>query len=206
MVLSGKLDDSTYFKPDRGSIQLTWSRQLLYYPFAAFFALFNDLIKHPRSRDAPQHLEHLDATVTYFSLMKLQLSSLSSASAKLEETARIFHSLASFIISSNTKSKPHEEIPHTATTSDSASEGLTPWSSVTPITDLTSYTDTFTSFLDSQDQPMVDLDGVNVNELFGCLDPEVVDSPSRKRTFDSAFDWFSWDSYYPTQLPEELHK
>lgn len=128
--------------------------------------------------------------------MKRQLSSLSGASAKLEETACVFHSLSSFVVSNNADTESQGQTQHTAMTSGNASEALSPWSLATPTTDLASYTDTFTSFLESQDHAMVDLDAVDVGELFGCLEPEKLDARGRKRTFDAAFDWFSWDSYY----------
>ncbi|KAJ3484608.1 hypothetical protein NLG97_g7017 [Lecanicillium saksenae] len=39
------------------------------------------------------------------------------------------------------------------------------------------------------------LDGISIDDLLGFIPGEPQESSGRKRTFDTAFDWFSWESY-----------
>lgn len=193
--------------------KLTAFRQLLYFPFTAFFALFHHITAHPTSSTVPTDLALLAETVTYFERMKGQLTSLASTSVKLQETARVFYSLSNFIVSSNTTKdkgqhmdtfqQPESHLQlHDGIMIDSATNTSTPWSLDTLTTDVSSYADNFTTFLEEHNDPLMDLGEVDVNSLFSCLDAHAQDAKGQKRTFDAAFDWFSWDGNY---LRNEAH-
>jgi hypothetical protein len=79
---------------------LTFSRQLLYYPFNAFFVLFGNIIHVPLSDHYIQDVRLLRSTVSYYT----EMSSKGSAFAgKLESVAHAFASLAELYVQEMTK-------------------------------------------------------------------------------------------------------
>ncbi|KAL7918398.1 fungal-specific transcription factor domain-containing protein [Trichoderma austrokoningii] len=159
---------------------LVW--QLLYYPFTPFFTIFGHVINHPSSPTANQDLELLNQTAAYFNSMK-QLGSLSEASSKLERTALVFYNLARFITS-----KEHGDLE---VQEDTPAQDM----DILPKeVDFELYTDAFMAYVSDQDSTaQSSFDNIDIESILGCLESG---NSSRKRSFESTLDWFSWDSHY----------
>ena len=132
-------------------------------------------------------------TVSYFSDMRKEIRSSSGVCVKLEQTANVFHILATFIVEQRRNKGNRDVRPRMAHANTPEDDSIdSPYSS---LFDLRSFADPFTSFLQSQHGALVDPSNVDVDGILDCLDtgPDM-DSRGQKRPFDSAFDWFSWDS------------
>ncbi|KAH8124604.1 fungal-specific transcription factor domain-containing protein [Trichoderma asperelloides] len=175
---------------------LVW--QLLYYPFTPFFTIFGHIITHPSSPTANQDIELLNQTATYFNSMK-QLGSLSDVSSKLERTALVFYNLARFITS---KEHADSEVQGIESTIATTSTENTPAQEMDILSkenevDFESYTDAFMAYINDQDnaaQP--GFDNIDIENILGCLESDGTSIRTRKRSFESTLDWFSWDSHY----------
>ncbi|KAL6898655.1 fungal-specific transcription factor domain-containing protein [Trichoderma evansii] len=173
---------------------LVW--QLLYYPFTPFFTIFGHIITHPSLPTANQDLELLNQTATYFNSMK-QLGSLSEASSKLERTALVFYNLARFITSKEHADSDVQGMDSGVATASSEDTPVQEMDILSKEVDLESYTDAFMTYISDQDNAaQTGFDNIDIENILGCL--ESTDTPlrSRKRSFESTLDWFSWDSHY----------
>lgn len=171
-------------------------RQLLYYPFTPFFTIFGHIITHPSSPTANQDLELLHQTAIYFNSMK-QLGSLSEASSKLERTALVFYNLARFITSKEHADSDVQGIELSIATASSEDTPVQEIDTLSKEVDFESYTDAFMAYISDQDtaaQP--GFDNIDIENILGCLESDDTLLRSRKRSFESTLDWFSWDSHY----------
>ncbi|PYI27435.1 hypothetical protein BP00DRAFT_405016 [Aspergillus indologenus CBS 114.80] len=148
---------------------VTW--HLLYYPFTSFFVIFENIVHHPGpvTPTVEHDLNLLATTVMYFASMRSQMRLLATLCTRLEHVAATFLQLARNVHSTSTGTENMLCERH----GDECTQ-------------------------------------VHVGELNGAsyLDLLPADmgalpghSPSGKgkearRTFDSMFDWFSWDTYY----------
>ncbi|KAM0255544.1 hypothetical protein ACHAQJ_005691 [Trichoderma viride] len=173
---------------------LVW--QLLYYPFTPFFTIFGHIVDHPSSSTANQDLELLTKTATYFNSMK-QLGSLSDVSSKLERTALVFCNLARFITSNELVDVDVQGSQSATTPTSSEEPTLQETDVASNEVDFESYTDAFMAYISDQDniaQP--GFDNTDIENILGCLDSDGTSPRTRKRSFGSTLDWFSWDTYY----------
>ncbi|EEU40640.1 uncharacterized protein NECHADRAFT_34178, partial [Fusarium vanettenii 77-13-4] len=178
--------------------------ELLYLPFTPFFVLFGNIMRDPSASTVPQDLELLATTKTYFSRMRTQLCVLAGVTSKLEQTAGVFLNLA----------REHAKKPRSAST---ASQGLQDGMAAPlppTITDPGQAGFSFDNAEDSQQGPVlgdVDVEAflhwlpqnipmqstadVDMEEDFGGA-ASSQETRGLKRSIDSTFDWFSWDTYY----------
>ncbi|EHK47021.1 hypothetical protein TRIATDRAFT_46040, partial [Trichoderma atroviride IMI 206040] len=173
---------------------LVWC--LLYYPFTPFFTIFGHIIKHPSSPTVNQDLELLNRTATYFNSMK-RLRSLPEASSKLERTALVFYNLARFITSREHAGSSVQSIESTIATTSSEDTPVQEMDILSREVDFESYTDAFMAYVSDQDstaQP--GFDNIDIENILGCLESDDAPHRTRKRSFESTLDWFSWDSHY----------
>lgn len=171
-------------------------RQLLYYPFTPFFTIFGYIINYPSSQAANQDLELLDQTATYFNSMK-QLGSLSEASSKLERTALVFYNLARFITSKEHEDSEVQGIESTIATTSSEDTPAQEMDILLKEVDFESYTDAFMAYISDQDSAAQSgFDNLDIENILGCLESDDNPLRTRKRSFESTLDWFSWDSHY----------
>lgn len=70
-------------------------RQLLYYPFNAFFVLFGNTIRAPHSQSCDQDVRLLHSTASYYNEMS---SAGNTLAARLENVAHVFASLAELYV------------------------------------------------------------------------------------------------------------
>lgn len=185
-------------KPFKNSPVLTISspRQLLYYPFTPFFTIFGHIINHPSSPTASQDLDLLNQTATYFKSMK-QLGSLSEASSKLDRTALVFYNLAHFITSKEHEDLEVQGIESTMATTNSEDTPAQDTDMLPKEVDLESYTDAFMAYVSDQDSAAQSgFDNIDIENILGCLESGHSPLHTRKRSFESTLDWFSWDSHY----------
>ncbi len=161
----------------------------------AFFAIFKHVTNNPISASLGTDLGLLKAAVSYFRNMKQELVSSSSLITRLEQTAAVFHNLASFVVEHShtldrTRPDKTSSASGTQTSINESQNGLE-----TAAFDVFSYSDQFHAFLDFQDETETASEGVNVQEILDCLQHDATgDSRGHKRSFGSAFDWFSWDA------------
>ncbi|KAI8689556.1 Zn(2)-C6 fungal-type domain-containing protein [Fusarium sp. Ph1] len=177
--------------------------ELLYFPFTPFFVLFGNIMKDPSASTVPQDLELLETAKTYFSRMRTQLYVLAGITSKLEHTARVFLNLAR-----EHANKPGSGSPVNRGLQDDMVAPL-------PLT-ITDPGQAAFSFADTQhNQQPPTLDDVDIETFLHWLPQNIPvqstadvgmgkfggTAPSQetrgmKRSIDSTFDWFSWDTYY----------
>ncbi|KAJ4226306.1 hypothetical protein NW759_004892 [Fusarium solani] len=177
--------------------------ELLYFPFTPFFVLFGNIMRDPSASTVPQDLELLATAKTYFSRMRTQLYVLAGITCKLEHTAGVFLNLA----------REHANKPRSGSL---VSRGLQDDMAATLPLTITDPGQAAFSFADTQhNQQPPTLDDVDIETFLHWLPQNIpvqstadVDmgefggtAPSQetrgmKRSIDSTFDWFSWDTYY----------
>lgn len=143
-----------------------------------------------------QDLELLNRTATYLNRMK-QVGSLSEASSKLETTALVFYNLARFITSKEHADSSVQGIESTIATTSSEDTPVQEMDILPREVDFESYTDAFMAYISDQDsttQP--GFDNIDIENILGCLESDDAPHRTRKRSFESTLDWFSWDSHY----------
>lgn len=143
-----------------------------------------------------QDLELLNRTATYFNSMKQQ-GSLPEASLKLERTALVFYNLACFITSKEHVGSNIQSIESTMPTASSEDTPVQEMDILSREIDFGSYTDAFMAYISDQDsasQP--GFDSIDIENILGCLESDDASRRTRKRSFESTLDWFSWDSQY----------
>lgn len=126
-----------------------------------------------------------------------QLGSLSEASSKLKRTALVFYNLARFIISKEHVDVDVQGIESTTATASSEETPLQETGILPKEVDFESYTDAFMAYISDQDsaaQP--GFDNIDIENILSCLESDDTPLRSRKRSFESTLDWFSWDSHY----------
>ncbi|RAL08544.1 uncharacterized protein BO97DRAFT_353820, partial [Aspergillus homomorphus CBS 101889] len=141
---------------------------LLYYPFTSFFVIFENIVHHPGPvTPTKEHdLNLLATTVTYFASMRSQMRLLATLCTRLEHVANTFLQLARNVHCASSKTMQRKWHGYEATGVDL--EGL----------DVASYLDWLPA---------------DIEALPGGEGPS---GKEARRTFDSVFDWFSWDAYY----------
>lgn len=201
------------------------SRQMLYYPFTAFFALFGNVVRDPFSPTCLQDLQLLRLTVAYFTQMTVH----SNCAARLEKTADSFTTIAETYVRSALRRPPVPAFNNKRLTMDSrASE---------PISSLDCKSDRQDSvleqFMDEPDptlEPFADIDADLLLGWFSDTDPSLAPGASTqqspqspgdaysllseadlmtslenralKRPLECTFDWFSWDLYKPHEISD----
>jgi hypothetical protein len=126
-----------------------------------------------------------------------QLGSLSEASSKLERTALVFYNLARFITS---KEHADLDVPGAESAAATTSTEDTPVQEMDILprdVDFESYTDAFMAYISDQDGAAhSEFDNIDIENILGCLESDDTPPRTRKRSFGSTLDWFSWDSHY----------
>ncbi|RAK75021.1 fungal specific transcription factor domain-containing protein, partial [Aspergillus fijiensis CBS 313.89] len=144
---------------------------LLYYPFTSFFVIFENIVHHsgPMTPTVAHDLNLLATTVTYFASMRSQMRLLATLCTRLEHVAATFLQLARNFhsASTGTEGPPCEWHDHERTRVE--------------VEELNG-----SSYLDLLPADMGALSGHN----------PLGKGKETRRTFDSMFDWFSWDTYY----------
>ncbi|VUC29501.1 unnamed protein product [Clonostachys rosea] len=169
--------------------------QLLYYPFAAFVTVFNHVTTNPTLSSSEGDLRLLNGTVSYYHSMNGEMGSSSRTSLKLERTAILLYDLAFFIV--DIYSTSHTSIPGMTswTFRDQSPLNRPPFTLDSSGVNSLAYSDQFNDFIQTQCESAVNLSGEDIDTILGCLEGgETGNSRGRKRTFDSAFDWFAWDT------------
>lgn len=143
-----------------------------------------------------QDLELLNRTATYFNSMK-RLGSLPEASSKLERTALVFYNLACFITSKEHASSNVQGIESTIATTSSEDTPVQEMDILSREVDFESYTDAFMAYINDQDSAAQSgFDNIDIENILGCLESDDAPHRTRKRSFESTLDWFSWDCQY----------
>lgn len=161
-------------------------------------------MRDPSASTVPKDLELLATTKTYFSRMRTQLCVLAGVTSKLERTAGVFLNLArghvNKTVSGSLASQGRQDdmaAPLTPTITGPGQAGFsfadTQDSEQTPSLDDIDI-EAFLHWL-PQNIPMQSTAGVEMEEDFGGA-ASSQETRSFKRSIDSTFDWFSWDTYY----------
>ncbi|KAH7309770.1 hypothetical protein B0I35DRAFT_440592 [Stachybotrys elegans] len=171
--------------------------QLLYYPFTSFFVLFKHIVTSSQPSRIQEDLDLLAAVVSYFNSMSLRLASLASVSRRLERTASIFYRAACLISSGANSNEISDSVAEGCMLP--AADGLATlvWNTDLSPTE-TRYeacTQTLIDQLRSQPMATSEFEGINVEGVLGCLEPDRR-ALKRQRTWDQTFNWFSWDTSY----------
>ncbi|WAO84911.1 Zn(2)-C6 fungal-type domain-containing protein [Fusarium falciforme] len=178
--------------------------ELLYFPFTPFFVLFGSIMRDPSALTVPQDLELLATTKTYFSRMRTQLCVLACITSKLEYTAGVFLTLArerfNKIGSGSLASKGLQDdmtSPQPRTITDQGQAGFsfadTQDNQQAPTlgdVDIEAFLHWLPQNIPMQSTADVDMEG----EFVGAAPNQ--ETRGMKRSIDSTFDWFSWDTYY----------
>lgn len=161
----------------------------------------------PRNLEAD--LEALVAVVGYFHSMADRLTSLAGVARMLEHTARVFYRAACFVSSGMDGSRDVtggaiDELP----TTDGQSGPVWDADPDATVFQHASFPDNLANQLLSQPVASSELNGINVEGILGCFEPDQPRALKRQRISEHAFDWFSWDtSYYggtALQAPEDI--
>jgi len=194
---------------------------LLYAPFTPFFIIFGHIVRSSDPNSSLQRdLDLLASTVAYFASMRSQTSLLVRVTARLEKTAEVFFQLARCHIEkvqaaqvgdlrmeSDTRLFPSRKSQQPSDHEMSNLPGTTTVATMTTTPSLSipdgdpAFEPTFDdididSFLSWL--PMdLEMDSLSAIEIQPSGQGSVADGPrGRKRTIESTFDWFSWDSHY----------
>lgn len=161
-------------------------------------------MKDPSASTIPQDLEMLATTKVYFSRMRTQLGVLAGITSKLEHTAGVFLNLAR-----EHANKPGSGSPVSRGLQDDMAAPL-PLTITDPAQVAFSFADTqhnqqppsmegadIETFLHwlPQNIPVQSMADVEMEEEFRGAAPSQ-ETREMKRSIDSTFDWFSWDTYY----------
>lgn len=188
-------------------------RHLLYYPFAPFFLIFEQVLTSDLAdeRQLRRDIDLLEGTSTYFAEMRLQMRTLGDVCSRLEHVADAFTKLArahlgrnasllapsmltgtterTFVTDDSSQStaapEPHKGSHGLQEAVDRARTLLRDFSSTVP-PDVTGY---------FNPAPMLSGSQTEIN-------PNSVESPGAAgmNAFDMEFDWFAWDTYYTQDL------
>ncbi|PYI11756.1 hypothetical protein BO78DRAFT_413565 [Aspergillus sclerotiicarbonarius CBS 121057] len=167
--------------------------QLLYFPFTPFFVIFENIIHHrgPSTATIQQDLSLLSSTVTYFADMRSQVRLLATVCSRLQSAAGAFLQLAQLHIancaSSSDLSSSQVQIQGPGATRSARPDEQHDHPNQ-PL-DLNMGDVDVANYLDWLPADM-ELDSVR------ALCENEKGSGGSRRTFDSMFDWFSWDAYY----------
>ena len=160
--------------------------------------LFEHIVKASAIVDAQKDLELLAVAVSYFDNMAVRLTALAGISYKLKSTAVAFQKLAQSIISNRTGFRTGGSV----TTEESTlvadayfSDASLSYNSPLPNrVQYESYPADSATQLQEQISTLPELSGINIDAILSCMEADIGQTQTRKRTFDSAFDWFSWDN------------
>jgi hypothetical protein len=126
-----------------------------------------------------------------------RLGSLPEASSKLERTALVFYNLACFITSKEHASSNVQGIESTIATTSSEDTPVQEMDILSREVDFESYTDAFMAYINDQDSAAQSgFDNIDIENILGCLESDDAPHRTRKRSFESTLDWFSWDCQY----------
>jgi hypothetical protein len=178
-------------------------RQLLYYPFAPFFVIFENIIHQPSQYPTlEQDLRLLATTVTYFTEMRLQMRLLAGVCSKLQHTAAVFLQLAQSHTRHSTSAKPSADTSRFSEQSNSSRLGGHATQSWDDSINADLDGHEFMNYLNCLPADMNDTSQILETELQVSkpqhLDGEQETSSAylQRPTSDCAFDWFLWNDYY----------
>ncbi|KAJ5369515.1 hypothetical protein N7509_014127 [Penicillium cosmopolitanum] len=177
--------------------------QLLYYPFAPFFVIFENLVhQHSHYPKHDEDLRLLATTVNYFAEMRSQMRLLAGLCYKLQHTAAVFLQLAQSHTRHGNSTKPAGNTAPLSQQQKSSALGekaTQPWDDLINI-DLGDHD--FSTYLNWLPVDMNATSRILETELQGPKShhPDRSQESSlpypQKPMSDRTFDWFLWDDYY----------
>ncbi|KAK5995689.1 putative transcriptional regulatory C11D3.07c-like protein [Cladobotryum mycophilum] len=182
--------------------------QSLYYPFTPFFVLFQRIIQDPMAGETKEDLGLLASTVAYFTSMASQVSALGPLVRKLEQTAEVLLKLAQrhVMVSASKQEDQMQQntgpisfsgsLPPSTLGDQPALAGMDQlnMSSFLEDIDMDSLISWLPQGMGSELELSTQGDGpmdMSTNNSGGEGEPR-----GQKRPFESAFDWFSWDTQF----------
>ncbi|KAJ5118818.1 hypothetical protein N7448_010525, partial [Penicillium atrosanguineum] len=177
--------------------------QLLYYPFAPFFVIFENIIHQSSQYPAlEQDLRLLATTVTYFTEMRSQMRLLAGVCSKLQHTATVFLQLAQSHARHGTSLKPATNATSPSkhwNSSGLGEDGIQSWGDLIDAdlsdNDFINYLNLLPVDMDATSRILeteLQFPGPNYSNSEKENNPTYLQRP----TLDRVFDWFSWDDYY----------
>ncbi|KAK3985610.1 hypothetical protein QBC44DRAFT_334717 [Cladorrhinum sp. PSN332] len=172
---------------------------LLYYPFTPFFVVFGHIINNSESPDVQKDLELLGSVVGYFGDIQTRLTLLGELTLRLQRTAEVFYRLALKHTGRRSSVSYYPPAKRQFRQQELGSENNIAWTG-----DEFSFDDVDIDKLMSWvPEDIVVPEGFNSgiwNDSTTAVQGEGIKETSssaqgQKRPFETAFDWFSWESY-----------